>query len=137
MRREFVLPEEDVEFLESREWNWETIIDNGNHWVLINDFTVPEEYNVQNVTAAIQIMSGYPTSQLDMVYFYPWLTRKDGIEIGQANISMNIQGSSFQRWSRHYQWQPGFHNLTTHLMAIEEWLKREFVIKPFRGVTSL
>ncbi|WP_017754957.1 E2/UBC family protein [Calidifontibacillus oryziterrae] len=132
MRREFSLPEEDIEFLNSSEWEWETIVDGNNRWLLINNFPVPNGYNQTKVTAAIQILSGYPTSQLDMVYFYPALHRKDNISIGQANVSQNICGVIYQRWSRHYQWKPGLHSLTTHILVIEEWLQREFDKNPLR-----
>lgn len=137
MRREFLLPEEDTEFLDSQEWDWETIIDGTNRWLLIHRFPVPSEYNIQQVTAAVQILSGYPSSQLDMVYFSPWLSRKDGVLIGLADQPMDIQGERFQRWSRHYVWQPGLHSLTTHLLAVEEWLQRELRIKPFKGTINL
>lgn len=133
MRREFSLPEEDVDFLDSSEWEWETIVDGNNRWLLINDFSVPNGYNLSEVTAAIQILSGYPTSQLDMVYFHPALQRKDNFAIGQANVFQTIGGVSFQRWSRHYQWKPGLHSLATHILAIEEWLKREFDKNPMRA----
>ncbi|QOR65789.1 hypothetical protein IM538_18565 [Cytobacillus suaedae] len=135
MRREFLIPEEDIEFLNSRDWTWELVEEGGNRLVLIHGFPVPKGYTVNQTTVAIQILSGYPTTPLDMAYFHPKLEREDNILIGQADQTMSIEGSSFQRWSRHYRWEVGFHTLTTHILAIEDWLKREFVIKPFRGVS--
>jgi len=137
MLRQFSLPEEDIEFLNTSNYKWETIIDGGNRWVIIHEFPVPNGYNESSVTVAIQILSGYPNSQLDMAYFYPWLSRKDGVHIGQADQPMTIQQQSFQRWSRHYPWQPGIHSLSTHILSIEDWLSREFRIKPFQGVSGL
>ncbi|MGI8386582.1 E2/UBC family protein [Robertmurraya sp. P23] len=137
MRREFSLPEEDTDFLNSREWKWESIIEGSNRWIIIHDFPVPKGYNVSFSKVAVQILSGYPNSHLDMAYFYPWLSRTDGIQIGQADQQMIIWGQSFQRWSRHYEWKPGIHSLTTHLLSVEDWLEREFYIKPSQGVRNV
>jgi hypothetical protein len=137
MRREFDLPEEDVAFLDSEGFQWETVIDGGNHWVIILDFPVPTGYNTNSVSCAIQIMSGYPASALDMAYFHPWLKRLDGVHIGQADQPMQINSLSYQRWSRHYPWRADFHNLGTHITSIKSWLEREFIIKPMQGVPNL
>lgn len=137
MRREFDLPEEDVAFLDSEGFKWETVIDGGHHWVIISNFPVPNGYNTTSVSCAIQIMSGYPASGLDMAYFYPWLQRHDGVHIGQADQPMQIHSLSYQRWSRHYPWRADFHSLGTHITSIKSWLGREFIIKPMQGVPNL
>lgn len=129
MRREFELPSEDIQFLESYGCPWEVIID-GSCWVLLHQFITSEGYNPRLVTAAIRIETGYPNVALDMVYFYPPLSRNDGQPINATNATQAIDGNLFQRWSRHYTsanpFVIGEHNLGTHIQIIEDWLDREF-----------
>ncbi len=127
MRREFMLPEIDVEFLESLKLDWETISSGGN-WLLIHKVPVPEGYNLAEVTTALMIAPGYPVSQIDMAYFYPHLTRNDGKGIG-ALASHVIDNKNFQRWSRHRTaenpWRPGLDDVSTHLQLVHYWFERE------------
>lgn len=132
MKKEFILPEEDMEFLEKYKCSWETVLDGRNQWLLIHDFPVCDGYNYEKVMVALKIDSGYPTSQIDMVYFNPPLKRKDGMPIG-ATSAQQISGMNFQRWSRHRTrlnpWRPGIDNLQSHLLLVENWLEREFKIR--------
>ena len=128
LRRDFELPPQDEQFLEQYR-NWETIAD-GSQWVLIHEFSTHEGYNHSHVTAAIRIETGYPYAQLDMVYFYPALARKDGRPIGATADNQVIDGKTYQRWSRHRTsknpWKVGHDGLETHVFLIEDWLAREF-----------
>lgn len=125
-RVHFKLPEDDVVMLEVAGRNWETIPGN---WLLIHDFDVPDGYNVMSASVAIQIPSGYPTAALDMAYFLPWLQLANGRQIPCANASVQLDGKSWQRWSRHYSaqnpWVPGEYNVATHLELVRAWLDRE------------
>lgn len=129
LRREFDLPPEDVAFLTDYGLDWETIID-GSPWVLIHDFPTHQGYTLFTTTAAIRIETGYPPAALDMVYFHPALVRKDGKAIGATQAIQNLDGNSFQRWSRHrsgkHPWNPKVDNLGTHITLVEEWVAREF-----------
>jgi hypothetical protein len=129
MRRDFELLADDAAFLKECGYAWETVLD-GSQWVLLNDFPVPSGYAQEQVTAAIRLETGYPDAQLDMVYFYPALTRRDGKVIAATKAAQPINGRSFQRWSRHRTpqnpWIAGQDSLATHLMLIEDWLEREF-----------
>lgn len=129
LRRQFELSESDVEFLDTYGLEWETIID-GSRWVLLHRFPTHDEYNHAESTAAIRLTTGYPTAQLDMVYFHPPLARKDGKVIARTETPQPIDGKSFQQWSRHRTaqnpWKPGFDSLETHVHLIEDWLQREF-----------
>lgn len=123
-RRTFSMPEADEEYLDANYPTWETIIDSGIPWLILNDFPAPEGYNHRKVQAAIQISSGYPNTQLDMVYLLPNLSRTDGRQI--RNLSpMTIEGQSWQRWSRHYPWRTGVDDLITHIERIKSWLADE------------
>src|SRR5689334_16896076 len=110
MRRDFILPEEDVEFLDASGHSWMTIQDGNGQWVIIKDYPVPEGYKKDRVDIALKIDAGYPVSQIDMVYFNPDLVRLDGNAIA-ALASQSINGEQWQRWSRHRTgenpWRPG------------------------------
>src|SRR5258708_5714341 len=83
-RRQFELLPEDRQFLEECGLPWETIVD-GSQWVLVHDFPTHESYNQPRVTAAVRMETGYPNTELNMVYFFPALIRKDGRPIRAAN----------------------------------------------------
>jgi hypothetical protein len=129
LRRHFDLLPEDESFLKEYGLPWETIVD-GSPWVLIHDFPTHEGYNHPRSTVAIRLETGYPASQLDMVYFHPALARKDGKPIGRTESVQPLDGKSFQRWSRHRTaqnpWKAGQDNLGSHVILIEDWLEREF-----------
>lgn len=129
LRKQFDLLPEDESFLKEYGLPWETIVD-GSPWVLIHDFPTHEGYNHTRVTAAIRLETGYPISALDMVYFFPALARKDGKAIGATDAVQQIDGKSFQRWSRHRTpqnpWKAGQDSLGSHVILIEDWLEREF-----------
>lgn len=128
-RRQFDLQPIDQEFLAEYGLPWETIVE-GSQWVLLHQFQTRGEYNHPHVTAAIRIETGYPQTALDMVYFFPALARKDGKKIGATESLQQLDGKSFQRWSRHRTaqnpWKPGQDHLGTHVYLIEDWLDREF-----------
>jgi hypothetical protein len=129
LRREFDLLMEDQKFLKEYGLEWETIVD-GSQWVLLHGFPTHEGYNHPRVTAAIRMETGYPQTALDMVYFFPALARKDGKPIGATQANQQLDGKSFQRWSRHRTaqnpWKPGIDGLGSHVILIEDWLAREF-----------
>jgi hypothetical protein len=129
LRRQFPLLGDDEKFLEDYRLPWESVVD-GSQWVLIHDFPLPDGYNNPTVTAAIRMETGYPNTELNMVYFYPAISRKDGKSIGATQSSQQIDGKAFQRWSRHRTqqnpWKIGRDNLGTHVILIEDWVEREF-----------
>lgn len=132
MRRQFDLPEEDVEHLEARGLPWEALAEGGLRWVIVHGLPLPDGYTQAAADVAIQITPGYPTAQLDMAYFYPPMARQDGRPIG-ALTTCHIDGKVWQRWSRHRTgenpWRPGVDDLGAHLRLVEYWLEREFRIR--------
>lgn len=128
-RSDFLMPETDREHLTAMGYNWETIREGQNQWLIIRDFLVPEGYNTDKVDAALMIPPGYPSAQIDMVYFHPSLSRTDGKGI-KALASQNIEGKNYQRWSRHRTgqnpWRPDMDDVSTHLSLVNHWLEREF-----------
>ena len=129
LRRDFDLLPQDEKFLEEYGLPWETISD-GSQWVLIHEFPTHDGYNHLRVTAAIRMETGYPNTELNMVYFFPALARKDGRAIGATQARQVIDGKTYQRWSRHRTaqnpWRPGVDGVDTHVFLIEDWLAREF-----------
>lgn len=122
MRHQFTLPEEDVALLESLGLEWETLREPSAQWLLLHGFGFPPGYNHQSGSAAIQIPANYPVAALDMVYFFPHLARIDQQPLRQTEVRMAIDGKDWQRWSRHYPWVPGQHNLGTHIVLVRRWL---------------
>lgn len=133
MRREFNLPERDVVYLNASGLPWETMGTRGVGHVLIHDFPTPTGYTEKKVIVALQIDAGYDDTQIDMAYFFPALVRTDGMAIG-ALATKVIDGKTFQRWSRHRTaanpWRPGEDYIGTHMALVEDWLTREFTLKP-------
>ena len=129
LRRQFDLLPDDEQFLNDYGLPWETIVD-GSQWVLIHNFPAPGGYNHPTVIAAIRLETGYPMTGLDMVYFSPALSRRDGKPIGATESTQQIDGRPFQRWSRHRTannpWNPTKDTLGSHIILIEDWLEREF-----------
>lgn len=124
LRREIILPANDIEYLSNTFPNWESVA-NGN-WVLIPNFPLPDGYTCSATTAAIKIAPNYPVSNLDMVYFYPPVLRRDGVQIPATNGIVTIDNHVYQRWSRHYtsgEWRPDEDCIATHVMAVQSWLE--------------
>lgn len=123
-RRELALSAEDTEYLDNAFPAWESIAQGS--WLILPDFPLPDGYTVRFVTVAIQISAGYPFTPLDMAYFFPPVLRIDGTPIPATNCTQNIDGNTFQRWSRHYPpgtWRPDEDCIATHVMAIQSWLE--------------
>lgn len=125
MRRQFDLPAEEVEGFSSLHPDWETLVEGDKSWLLIRNFLVPAGYNVNAVDLAVQIHPGYPREKLDMIYVYPVLSLTSGRAIPAVESREQIDQRAFQRWSRHYPWNPLQHNIAIHLQFATDWLERE------------
>jgi hypothetical protein len=129
MRRDFSLPEEDMEWLESLGRPYELVREGAVQRVVLHEYPVPDGYTVARVSINVRIEPGYPDAQIDMAYFHPPLARRDGATIGSL-ANDPFDGRNWQRWSRHRTpanpWRPGVDNLSTHFALVDEWLVREF-----------
>lgn len=128
-RRQYDLLSEDAEFLESQGLQWETVLDvNNTRRVVIHGLPVPAGYNVDKVSVFVYLPPNYPDVQIDMAYFLPKLSRKDGKNIGALSDTA-ADGQTWQRWSRHRkngnQWRIGEDNLGTHMALVNSWLEQE------------
>ena len=128
LRRQFMLPTDDIAWLESTGWQYELVVEGGVQRVVIHGFPVPVGYRLNKVSVNVRIETGYPDAQIDMAYFLPAIERVDGLAIG-ATCADPFDGKTWQRWSRHRTganpWRPGLDNLSTHMAAVQEWLARE------------
>lgn len=128
-RRQFTLPEADTEALDASGLVWETIKDGGNCWVIVHGLQLPPELTQQGTSVAIQIPASYPDAALDMAHFYPHVKRVDGSAIAATGSGLQIEGTPWQQWSRHYTaanpWVSGEFNVFTHFLLCQSWLQRE------------
>lgn len=127
-RRAFSLLDQDVRFLNSVGWVWETF-DDGRRWLVVDSYVLPEGYTAKECKMAVEISSQYPTAEIDMFYCYPPLALSNGAPLVACDYFQEIDGLQYQRWSRHRDsanpWAPGKDNVRTHFGLIEESLGRE------------
>lgn len=129
LRYHFDLPEEDTEFLDALALPWEAVAEGKNQFVVIYGYDkIPDGYNQKSVVMHVRLGNTYPDTQIDMVYFNPALSRKDGKPI-KAIANQSFDGKIWQRWSRHRTvsnpWRIGIDNLSTHIALVGEWLVQE------------
>jgi len=131
MRRNFNLPEQDVEFLELSGYQWEAIQEGNRKWLIIYNFPVPEGYHINSVNIGLDITPGYPVAQIDMVYFDQPVQLKNNRQI-RATAYQPILGKNWVRWSRHRTgenpWRPGLDDVCTHLQLVTYWMERELTM---------
>jgi hypothetical protein len=133
MRREFQLGEEDEECLQARGLPWEAVVEkapDGKNvkWIIFHGYPIPEGYNHRQANAVIRLGPSYPDDDIDMVYFSPELALTGGR--GIKNLSLcTVDGKQYQQWSRHRTkanpWRPGVDNICSHMLQVDDWLRRE------------
>ena len=130
-RRQFRLPGADESHLNSLGRHWEGLVFAGRRWLIIYSFPIPVGFVQTMSDIAIEIVGGYPPAPLDMAYFSPALTMPSGRIIAQTNVIEQIDGKSWQRWSRHRTpqnpWVLGEDTLVTHLDYVTGWLTEELL----------
>lgn len=124
MRRDFELGPDDTRALDALGCRWEAANLAGALWIIIHDFPIPAGYNVVLARVAIRV-DNYPSGGIDMAYFYPPLSRSDGLQINNLT-DFQLEGLTYQQWSRHYGWNPEVDSLATHIRRVRGWLKHEF-----------
>jgi len=117
-----LLPD-DQQFLNCS-YQWMRVTDNSTIGLIIQGYGLPEGYTPGKVDLMLLIPPNYPMGQIDMFYFSPDVTRKDGAAIGAINSEIHF-GRQWQRWSRHYEWRPGIDSVSTHVTYIKNQLEFE------------
>jgi hypothetical protein len=125
----FSLLPKDHDYLNATHSEWRTIIDGGKRWLIIDNYRLPQGYDVEYVSMALDVPASYPAEQIDMFYVSPALRVLSGKPIPQVSVTQAIGGLSYQRWSRHRpkpdDWMPEVDCIETHLELVEESLLRE------------
>lgn len=118
MTSQFGLQPDDREYLNANYSGQWSLIDSpaGGDLVglVIEHFSLPHGYTASTTTLMIIVPNGYPGTMLDMFYFDPPLQRSNGRAI-DALASESHFDRQWQRWSRHYEWQPGHDSVVTHI----------------------
>jgi len=130
LRRDFRLPEQDEDYLNSLGLPRETVLEGQSSWLLIHDWQIPVGYSHQKTSLALLIPANYSDSQIDMVYFKEHLARSDGKSINSLS-AQSIAGEVWQGSSRHRTnanpWRVGVDDIASHLVLVDDWLRREFL----------
>lgn len=124
----YELPLEDLEYLDGNyPSKWKKVTEGGGKFgLIIESFPIPDGYTAEESVLMVLIPSGYPGSQLDMFYFDPPLSKLNGSSI-RTLASETHFGRVWQRWSRHYPWQPGEDNIVSHIEYVKNELRSEVV----------
>ncbi|MDA7955892.1 MAG: hypothetical protein MPK34_01450 [Gammaproteobacteria bacterium] len=119
------LTAEDKEFLDAN-YNWGLCEDDttGMRGVVIHDYCLPAGYTPQKTELMLLIPANYPMGNIDMFYFAPRIARADNIGINALADEIHF-GIQWQRWSRHYPWEPGVDSIVTHVGFVANQLKLE------------
>lgn len=87
---------------------------------------MPEGYDHQVISIAVEIPIAYPRWKLIRFYTYPrtnWLSKSIP---SCTEVDQLIEGKPYQRWSRHRThlsaWNPASDSVVTHFALIEESL---------------
>lgn len=129
-RRDFHLPADDVQFLDSLGLEWELVSTEGQRALLIKRFLLPIPFSPSEVTLKIKLPAEYSSgAALDMFFTDIAVIRTDGKAIPNFSQAGMFDGKIWHQWSRHYPdkcpWRPGVNTLVTHLAFIQSALDRE------------
>jgi len=119
------LPERDREYLVNRDLTYREVTDNHKGMVLIG-FPLPIGlYNLSQADILILLPPGYPDLPTDMFYLFPWVTLvQTGKNPTTADQPFQLEGKSWQRWSRHNnEWRIGVDGIHTSIVRMETALK--------------
>ena len=128
MSNQFGLQPEDTEYLDANYpgmWRL-TSPQSGEAAVglVIEDFPLTSGYTLTASVLMVIIPNGYPGTQIDMFYFDPPLQKANGESI-EALVAESHFGMEWQRWSRHYNWNPGKDSIVSHIEYIKIELSDE------------
>lgn len=124
---DFELSEDDASFLNNTfPDRWKTIVSGVERGIAISPYHLPKGYNLLKVNMMILIPQNYPVAKLDMFYLSPEIAKTNDESIAALNNETHFD-RAWQRWSRHYSWQAGIHNIATHLQVVKNSLEEELL----------
>ncbi|EIK52327.1 hypothetical protein YO5_02106 [Stutzerimonas stutzeri TS44] len=124
-RRVFSLLPGDEQYLDTRSYRWETVLNGESRWLLIHDYELPDGYNHHKVKMALLVPPDYPMAQVDMFYVYPPLSLANGAGIPSTQVTADVDSVTFQGWSRHRPWNPTTDTIISQLAMVDGCLLKE------------
>jgi len=129
-RRDFHLPEEDIQYLDDLGLNWEAIQDGNARGVVLCGFQMPQPFQPERLNLKIKVPQDYTSgAALDMYFTDQLVTRSDGKGIERLTESNHFDSKKWWQWSRHYpastKWRPGINSLATHISYVQHILNEE------------
>ena len=118
-----LLPENDLEFLEEKEYKYQLIQYEGGMYLIIEDFQFPL-YTPSVANLLICIPPGYSNAPLDMFWTQPDVKLLSGLFPQASDVYEPHNGTQWQRWSRHSTWRIGIDNIRTYIAAIKRELAK-------------
>ena len=126
MDESYELLADDAEYLNAyHPGAWRKVTEGvGKFGLIVEHFRVPDGYGEREATLMLLVPSGYPGVPMDMFYLHPPIHRRDGNAIPALAEETHF-GTMWQRWSRHYEWQPGEDSVATHIEYVRNELQAE------------
>ncbi|MFK5948176.1 MAG: E2/UBC family protein [Methylococcales bacterium] len=130
LRKDFYLPEEDVQYLDGSGLEWETIQEGNIRAVVLYGFLIPQPFRPEMVNLKIRMPQDYTSgAALDMFFTDAQVNRTDRKEVPRLTESTVFDGKKWWQWSRHYpkntKWRPGINTLATHISYVFHVLEKE------------
>ncbi len=117
----------DEEFLKRKDYRYKTFQHGGFLAVVILDFPLPPGYQISQTDLLILLPGGFPESAPDMWWCCPWVRFATGADPAGANVTEQIGGRSWQRFSRHFgavRWQAGRSGLESYVTLVRSDLAK-------------
>lgn len=88
--------------------------------IIVEQYKLPNDlYSFEYVDILVVVPNTYPRTQLDMFYTSEILLyKKSNLRPKQTQVDKMFFEKRWQRWSRHYRWDPNSHNIITHLNTV-------------------
>ena len=124
------LPKKDLEYLRTKEFNFQEVVDGHVKGLIIKDYRLPEKkYQVNKMDLLIRIPNGYNDAPPDMFFCSPHLKFSDTNGDPPATSGrVNFNGILWQQWSRHSNtgndWRPGIDGIKSHLQKVNKALEK-------------
>lgn len=122
----YALLPEDVEYLNAHHQSrWRKVTEGaGKFGLILCRYALPDGFAESETNLMLLVPSGYPGVPIDMFYLNPPIHRRDGAPINALADELHFD-VTWQRWSRHYAWNPGEDNLVAHLEYVRHELESE------------
>lgn len=122
---DFHLSDDDRQYLTaSYRGRWKMVAEGDKHGIIIYEYELPDRYTPEKSHLMLIIPADYPVGRIDMFYFSPPISRKDGSVINALAVENHFR-RDWQRWSRHYEWHPGEHSVVSHIEFVHNQLEND------------